>query len=513
MKDFIFHPDQLLMYFRKSRQDNPDQTIEEVLAQHKRIADDWTSRNLSAPVPDQNIYMERVSGETIVDRVEFQKLLRRLESNSVEAVFVIEPQRLSRGDLEDCGHIINVFRYTNTKIITPHRVYDLSDDGDRMILEMELKSGNQYLEYTKRIMKRGKDDAARRGCWVPSCPPYGYNAVRIDKKTRTLQPNPDQAPVIRKIFEMYASGSGCESISHYLNENGIKPLKSEMWLKTTIRKILKNPVYIGKIVWNKSAITNVIVDGKQIKKKLKSEPEIYNGLHEAIIEEDLFQRVQDRFGNVPHTVHGKELKNVFYKILFCGKCGKPMLMYSNVRDRNRHVCKNQYYCHNGGLITDYLYEDVKKAIEKEISNVELTIQGDTTRYHDVWMQEVDMISSRIEKLNEKETKIWSDRYEAAEPMPEHVFRSLTAKLNDERNALRETYKNLLDNEPEDKNYEAIRTNLIEVLTCMNGDYSIEQKNKMMRSCIEKITVTRDYVKDSNNSYKNIPYEIHIKFKF
>lgn len=178
---YRFAPDDIIEYFRKSRQDDPTQTVEEVLEKHRQIIDRWVDDNLSGPVPESNIYMERVSGETIKDRSEIQKVLSRIESPAIRAVLVVEPQRLSRGDLEDAGRIINAFRYSNTLIITPQRIYDLRDDADRMVFEMELKQGNQYLEYTKHILFRGRTAAAQKGAFIAAYAPFGYDKVTVDK--------------------------------------------------------------------------------------------------------------------------------------------------------------------------------------------------------------------------------------------------------------------------------------------------------------------------------------------
>lgn len=73
------------------------------------------------------------------------RLLAEIENPKLKAVLVVEPQRLSRGDLEDCGRIVNAFRYSGTQIITPNMVYDLSNKMQRKFFEQELMRGNDYL--------------------------------------------------------------------------------------------------------------------------------------------------------------------------------------------------------------------------------------------------------------------------------------------------------------------------------------------------------------------------------
>ena len=148
--------DHVIMYLRKSRSDNADLSLQEVLARHERQLQEFAGKEYGVPLPESQIYREVVSGETIADRPVMSAIMSLLETGGVQGVLVIEPQRLSRGDMEDCGHLINVFRYTDTKVITPAKTYDLTEEYDRKFFEMELTRGNDYLEYTKRILNRGR---------------------------------------------------------------------------------------------------------------------------------------------------------------------------------------------------------------------------------------------------------------------------------------------------------------------------------------------------------------------
>lgn len=116
-----FLADEILVYMRKSRSDDPLMSVEEVLSKHWSILSDWLDRNVDGTVPEENIYREVVSGETIDGRPEVLKILSRIENPRIKAILVVEVQRLSRGDLEDCGRLIKLLRYTKTKVITPQK--------------------------------------------------------------------------------------------------------------------------------------------------------------------------------------------------------------------------------------------------------------------------------------------------------------------------------------------------------------------------------------------------------
>ena len=134
MAEYLSH----LMYLRKSRQDDPNETVEEVLAKHENILQEYAMRELGGKIPEDHIYREVVSGESIDDREEIKKVLSRIEDSKISGVLVIEPSRLSRGDLIDCGRLINEFRYTRTLVVTPYMTYDLEDKMERKFFQDEL---------------------------------------------------------------------------------------------------------------------------------------------------------------------------------------------------------------------------------------------------------------------------------------------------------------------------------------------------------------------------------------
>ena len=200
-----FSPDEFLVYLRKSRSDDPLLSVEEVLAKHEAILDEWCEKNLGGKVPEENKYREVVSGETIADRPEVQIVLKRMESPKIKGVIIVEVQRLSRGDLEDAGRIIKLFRFTNTLAVTPPKTYDLRDEYDRDAFERELKRGNEFLEYQKKIMNRGRLLSVSQGNYIGSRPPYGYDKVWVmegKRKCPTLAINEEEANVVRMIFDM-----------------------------------------------------------------------------------------------------------------------------------------------------------------------------------------------------------------------------------------------------------------------------------------------------------------------
>ena len=261
-----FDPSEILVYLRKSRSDDPMLSVEEVLAKHESLLNEWIDRNLDAPVPQSNYYREVVSGETINSRPEMKNVLKRIESPKIKAVLIVECARLGRPDLEEIGKLSKLFRYTNTIVITPQRMFDLRDEYDREQFERELMRGNDYLEYSKKILTRGKEISLKAGWYINAVIPYGYErewVIEGNRKRPTLAIVEDEARIVRMIFDWYANdGIGATKICQNLNAMGIKARKGGLWKKSTITNILKNEHYIGKVVIKKHIDVNTVEDSK-----------------------------------------------------------------------------------------------------------------------------------------------------------------------------------------------------------------------------------------------------------
>lgn len=328
-----------LMYLRKSRQDDPNETVEEVLLKHETQLQEYALREFGGRIPEENIYREVVSGESIEEREEMRKVLARIEDPAILGVLVIEPQRLSRGDLEDCGKLISDFRYTHTNVVTPMMNYDLSKKMDRRFFQDELLRGRDYLEYVKEILRRGREAAVRRGCFISKNPPFGYNKIKIGKD-HTLEPNAD-ADTVRMIFQWYVyEGMSGYRIAKRLDDMGVPAPKGGKWHKEVVMRMFTNAHYIGKVVYNQRPTTTVIEGGERKVKRLKAAPDeciIAEGKHPAIIDLETWEKAQERVRNAPRIGNNKQLSNVLAGLLRCSSCGYMM-------DRRPLPSGARYFC-------------------------------------------------------------------------------------------------------------------------------------------------------------------------
>lgn len=499
------NPDDLsniIIYLRKSRSDDPYMSVEEVLAKHETQLQEYAASVFGAPVPEEQIFREVVSGETIADRPVMKEVMKLLELGSIKGVLVIEPQRLSRGDLEDCGRIINVFRYTNTLVITPPKTYDLSNEYDRKFFEMELTRGNDYLEYTKKILNRGRIAAVKQGHFLGSIAPYGYKKITVGtgkSAYHTLEVIPEEAAYLRIMYDLYVNqGYGFTKIARHMDAIGAKPRVSSHWSAAAIKDILENPVYIGKIRWNWRKTIRRIEDGEIVKKRPKTKDVsdwIYvDGKHEAIIDDTTYAAALDRKGKNPCLHTAKELCNPFAGLLFCGSCGRGMSYKAYVKKPDYIVmlCNNQALCHTKSVQYHLLVNKVVKSLEKEIADFRVNLQSDTDQAEKLRADRIKALEYELKKLRERDSR-QKDAYEDGVYTKEE-YTQRNAKLMEKIEITRA----------------ALRTARAESLTAVNYAERIQrfqnaldalldprstatEKNMLLKSCIDKIVYHNDNV--------------------
>ena len=117
-----------------------------------------------------------------------------------------------------------------------------------------------------------------------------------------LQVVPEEAEIVRKIFDLYVQGNGVRKIKRYLEEHGVKTVTGKReWSTSTIDRMLSNEKYIGQVLMQKS-YTPDFLTGKQVKNDGQLDMYMVEDAHEAIIDRETFNRVQEMKGHIKHTV-------------------------------------------------------------------------------------------------------------------------------------------------------------------------------------------------------------------
>lgn len=512
-------PEEILLYSRKSQSDDPTMSVEEVLAKHEDILNEWCMNNIGALIPEENRFREVVSGETIADRPEVQKVLKLIESPKYKALLIVEVQRLSRGDLEDAGRLIKLLRYTNTFVFTQYRNYDLRDEYDRDNFERELKRGNEFLEYQKKIMNRGRLLSVQQGNYIGSTPPYGFNIVWQEdgnKKCPVLEEKKEEADVVRLMFDLYVNEDlGFIRIAKRLDELGIKPPKGKFWSSAAIKDMMENVHYAGYTKWNHRKTTTIVEDSTFIKSRPKAkigEYMIFEGKHEGIISRELFELAEAKRGRNHRAKPDTKIRNPFSSLVFC-ECGRAMIYreYKNKgveKGRPRMLCGNQSYCGNASCLFDEFLEKIIGVLEQCIEDFEVRIQNNESDSVQLHSKIVSRLEKKLEELNKKEINQWEKYTE--EGMPKHIFDTLNEKVLKEKEEVQQALCNAKSSIPEVIDYEEKIYRFKDALDALkNPDVDVAKKNKLLKACIDRITYKRQRGK-SKRIFK--PMELDVKLR-
>lgn len=349
------------IYLRKSRKDlDAERNGIDTLARHEQMLNTYAEQN---NIKIGKVYHEVVSGDTIAARPEMQKLLQDVEAGLWKGVLVVEVERLARGDTIDQGIIAQVFKFSETLIVTPLKTYDPNNEFDEEFFEYGLfQSRREYKAITRR-QQRGIKQSIKEGKWPYNKAPYGYERYKLpDQKGWSLRVIPDEAKIVKLIFQWYSDEHiGYSAIADRLNIMHA-PAPTKVWSYSTVKDILTNTVYIGKVKHGERGIVKKTINGSlQTSRPRNTEYEIYDGLHEAIIEDQLFNNVQAIFKSHPSkpVAGALEIQNPLAGLVYCKMCGHKMIR------RPQDRCKTMIICPTKGCKNISSYEVVLEKVTIE----------------------------------------------------------------------------------------------------------------------------------------------------
>lgn len=345
-------------------------------------------------------YVDDGYSGTNFERPGFTKMIEDIKNKMANLVIVKDLSRLGRDHIMTGYYIENFFPENNIRFISLQENYDsainqASNDSSTFIIAC-----NDYYSRQNSIKIRSVlNDKRKKGKFIGSNPSYGY--MKDPNEKGHLIPDPEYAPVVKKIFEMAASGVGLSDIASYLNDNKIKTPSSlkrknpnskmrynEQWTSSSVKKILKNRMYTGDMV--QSTQTKVNYKSKKKKALPKSNWDIVPGTHEPLVDKLTFERIQ---GNVKRTNKSisKRDKRLFENLLFCKECGNALTItyrknqdYWTIncnkyaRDPRRRLCEPHFMPYDKlekallevvrTTCKNYIKQIDSKSLSKEIAN-------------------------------------------------------------------------------------------------------------------------------------------------
>lgn len=508
-----------VIYLRKSRADMEAEARGEgeTLARHEK---DLLTLATHLDLNITEIYKEIVSGETIAARPQMQCLLNEVEQGVWSGVVVMEIERLARGDTIDQGIVSQAFKFSNTKIITPVKIYDPSNEFDEEYFEFGLFMSRREFKTINRRIQRGRIASVKEGKFISSVAPYGYHKVKLsNEKGYTLKISEEQAKVVRLIYEWYTKGDltetghtqrlGCLRIAKKLDSMHIKPMYGGNWSRASIQDILKNPVYTGKIRWQYRREIKQIKDTVVVTTRPDSkEYLLVEGLHSPIIDEPTFQEVQNILTkrSNPPLPGSKLLKNPLASLIYCSKCGSLMTRLAPQKKTPYDTlkCPNSY-CNNISSPMYLVENTIIEELSFWINDFKFTWSNTKSCIHckdsvKIKQDIVDNAVSQIHKLKEQSEKayefleqgiytveIFTERRKRIREQLTHLENTVSS-LQSEIHNLKEQYEQ----------NDALIPKVEHLLSVYMDLDNAADKNELLKEVVERI----EYSKDSPNKKGN-----------
>lgn len=323
--------------------DSVDHQISLLKAVARQYGSDWN-------VDDRFVYRDDgKSGTSIVHRHAMQRLLKDAERGLFSVVMFKGISRFAR-DVVDAVSMLRILRSLNVRVISFEESYDSSKSGDDdFIFTIHASVAEQESKKIGVRTKLGLREVAKKGQWPKGRAPYGFV---IDPETKHLKPHPEQARVVQMVFDMYVNkGMGMVSIAKYLNAHNIRPNIKPHWSQVTVRLLLLNEAYIGRIVYGKRKIVKKYNPDNPSKPKTVNiinrhgeDVIVVDNAHPAIVDEFTFYAAQAIIKS-RRKVRKRGDVHLLSGILKCSKCGDGMI--NNIRTRylaNRERKSYRYYC-------------------------------------------------------------------------------------------------------------------------------------------------------------------------
>lgn len=421
-------------------------------------------------------------------RTEFNKMLAFIEENkTIKCILVEKTDRLLR-NIADYALIDRLIEQSDIVIHLVKENVILSRDSrsnEKFIFGIKALMAKNYVDNLSEETRKGMLEKAEQGVY-PSFAPYGYiNQSTVDGK-KTVAIDPNTAPFIQRLFELYATGDySLLTIRKRLLDEGMIYRNGKNFHKSTIEVMLKNEFYTGVFYWK----------GKKYE----------NAKHEPIITKELFQQVQNVLCR-PHKNKSRKTIFAYNGLLHCGVCGCSLT--AEIK-KEKYI---YYHCtgHKGKCNQTYLkQETIEAEFEKLLGNIhinedeqETILEGLRGSYHD----KIEYHNNCVKQL-ERQIKTLQDRIDQSyldkldKKISEDFWQSQSSKWLNEKEEL--TLK-LLAHQKADTNYLENANLIIELARKAAGLFkkqNAEQKRKLINLLL------------SNSSYKDEKLDITLRTPF
>ena len=455
-------------------------------------------------------YSDRgISGKNIKNRPALKELLQDAEEGKFDIVVTWKISRIARNML----NLLEIIDVLDRKGIA-FRSYSENFETETPMGKFGLHMMGAVAELERgtiaQNVKMGCLARAREGRWGGNRV-LGYDIVPIEgtehkkRKDTKLVINKQEAETVRIIFNEYASGKGYKAIANKINKLGHKTKKGNDFSIVSIKDILTNPVYIGKIRYNLRQDWS-----EKRRRNINPNPIITDGIHESIIEESLWDKVQaimESKKGKPSRIYDGEYP--LTGILRCPKCGAGMVisrttnkLADGTKKRIAYYCcgawknKGTNVCNSNTIRVDkaneYVFSKLSELLsnEKMVKSIVKNVNEERHNKINPAKKELQRIDKELEKIDKKKRKLF-EGYEE-DLISKEEFKERKEELNKMAKMLQEQKEPLLvtlsDDVSEEVPYEFIKSILENFSKVLTESTSREKQKKLLHMIISEITI-------------------------
>ena len=475
--------------------------------EQERLLRDWCNRmNYSV----YKVYSDRgISGKDIKNRPALKELLKDAEERKFQMVISWKINRISR-KLSDVLRIVDILEQNNIAFNSYSKQFDNSTPAGKMQFQMMALIGEFERGTIAQNVKMGMCAKAKSGEWCGGRV-LGYDLVPVEnqegakRKKNRLTINEKEAEAVRFIFNEYVNGKGYKAITNQLNKLSYKTKKGNDFSVGSIRDILTNPVYIGKIRYNVRQNWS-----EKRRRNINANPIITDGIHKAIIDENLWDKVQvilESKKGKPSRIYDGEYP--LTGILRCPKCGAGMVIMrttNTLKDGSKrriayYACGNWKnkgiaICSSNSIRVDKANEYVFSKLSELLSNDKMVktivdnVNKERIRKVNPAKKDLSKIDNELEKLDKKRAKLF-EAYED-EIITKEEFKLRKEELMKRVKTLEEEKAPLLvtlsDDVNEEVPYELVKSILENFSKVLTESSTREQQKKLLHMIISEITI-------------------------
>ena len=475
--------------------------------EQKRLLMSWAEKN---NYEVYKCYSDRgISGKDIKNRPALKELLKDAEEKKFDMVISWKINRISR-KLADVLKIVDVLEKNDITFKSYSEPFETDTPAGKMQFQMMALIGEFERGTIAQNVKMGMCAKAKAGEWCGGRV-LGYDLVPVENQEGTkrrktkLTINEIEARSVRLIFNEYSNGKGYKAITNQLNKLGYKTKKGNDFSVGSIREILTNPVYIGKVRYNVRQNWS-----EKRRRNINANPIITDGIHEPIIDEGLWDKVQaimESKKGKPSRIYDGEYP--LTGILRCPKCGAGMVisrttnkLADGTKKRIAYYCcgawknKGTSVCNSNTIRVDKANEYVFTKISELLSNekmVETIVNNINKERHkkiNPAKKELERIDKELEKIDRKKTKLF-EAYEE-DLISKEEFKERKDELNKRAKSLQEEKEPLLvtlsDDVSEEIPYGFIKSILENFSKVLTESATREQQKKLLHMIISEITI-------------------------